>query len=110
MSFGENFMKYLSIILAFVTLLFGCSKDCDFLLPSCLRQKIKDKEIQTGGSIKRYDSPVGHVYEVYQGDFANVYDKNCNVVCTLGGFVGVTDCVNGTDTLLLTNPVVVWEE
>jgi hypothetical protein len=105
-------MKKPFVILTSIFFLFllGCSKDCDSLLPNCLREKINDKEIQPNGSIIRYNSSKGHVYEVYSGDFSNVFDENCSIVCSLGGFVGVIDCVNGTDTLVLTNPVVVWEE
>jgi hypothetical protein len=104
-------MKYPILTLALLVFIFvGCAKDCDSLLPTCLRKKMERNEIQTNGPITRYDTKKGHVFEIILGDFSNVYDENCNVVCTLGGFVGVTDCVNGADTLELTNPVVVWEE
>lgn len=104
-------MKYSVLTLAFLLfILVGCAKDCDNLLPPCLRKKIERNEIQTNSAITRYDTKKGHVYEIILGDFSDVYDENCNVICSLGGFVGVIDCVNGTDTLELTNPVVVWEK
>jgi hypothetical protein len=101
-------MKKLALTPIIVLLLLGCKKECDSLLPNCLHEKIKDGEIH--GSITRYNSSKGHLYEVILGDFSDLLDDNCNVVCMLGGFVGVTDCVNNGDTLELTSPVVVWEE
>lgn len=101
-------MKKLVLTSAIAVLILGCRKDCHTSLPDCLNDKIKNNEIH--GNITRYDSSKGHVYEVYGGDFSTIYDKNCEVVCTLGGFVGVIDCVNNGDTLVLSKPVVVWEE
>lgn len=100
-------MKKLTFITFFTILLFGCQKDCESLLPNCLKEKIKAKEIH--GAITRYNSSIGHVYEVFPGDFSDVYDENCDIVCSLGGFVGVVDCVIDGDTLVLTNPVVIRE-
>ena len=101
-------MKKFAFTSIIALVLFSCKKDCDSLLPNCLNDKIKDKEIH--GSITRYNSSKGHLYEVYLGDFSNVYNEDCDIVCSLGGFVGIIDCVNNGDTLVLTNPVVVWEE
>ncbi len=79
-------------------------------MPNCLSEKIKHKHIQPSGAVTRYTTQKGFVFEIYVGDGADVYDEECNIICFLGGFVGNTTCVDGTDTLAFSNPVVVWEE
>lgn len=88
----------------------GCGKDNDSLLPKCLSEKINDKDSQLHGAITRYSTQKGYVYENYSGSGADVYDGKCNIICFLGGVAGNTICVDGSDTLVFSNPVVVWEE
>ena len=103
-------MKKLVLLIVSIGIFVGCNKDCYSLLPKCLNEKIDKQELNPSGAITRYTTQKGFVYEVFLGDFADIFDEKCKVVCTLGGFAGNTICFDGTDTLTLSNPVVVWEE
>ncbi len=101
-------MKKIVFLLFNLSFFFGCSKDGYSKLPKCLLEKINANEIHPSSTITRYTTQSGFVFENYNGDGADVYNEECTIICFLGGFVGNTVCAVDGDTLVLTDPVIVW--
>lgn len=114
-------MKY--ILLAIFTLsiaCLSCRKDdddaCPDALPICLLDEFENFKVDggCGSSISMFSSKLGHVYvfrrQICPDAFDDVYDKNCNLICQLGGFVGISNCVVDKDTIKFSDEIILWEK
>ncbi len=93
----------------------SCNKDED--IPACIKKEI-DASVPIGEielvRVERYEFQDEKVYVFnYEGgaDFQTpVFDENCNSVCALGGFAGITECREQEFYGNATLEEVVWEK
>ncbi len=93
----KDHMKYLLIIGLFFT--FSCSSD-DLDIPLCIDEileEFKKDACRESGDLTLWNFNGQEVYCFQKGNCiadgtADIYDENCNLLCSLGGFAGVTEC------------------
>jgi hypothetical protein len=91
-------MKSLFVKAAFFCLIFFLSS-CEKkeIIPNCIALKIKEY-IAASPEYRRvylynFDQKDAYLFQDFFPDSTyEVYDKNCNKICTLGGFIGATTC------------------
>lgn len=113
-------MKILPLV--FLTfLLFGCrqAEEIDSEHEDCMKAKISafkhsPEACTSGASIYTYRFQGKIVYVFNPGNctadfFSNVYDKNCNLVCSLGGIAGNITCNGKNFADEATDETLVWK-
>lgn len=114
----RNIVKLLLATL--VIILSGCKKeDLKVEVPGCIEKEINtfkkspfacDEEAK----VVRYDFQNKQVYLFKPGNCGadmptNIYDSNCNLICTLGGLAGNILCNAEIFFENATNEILVWE-
>lgn len=110
---------------AFIVIISSCEdNDPPFppapALSACIEQKVQEyKDASACGidsaRVTRYYTQIGYVYH-FSYDYcccdypSPILDAECNEVCALGGFGGVSKCIYNSEELALQNPVVIWEK
>jgi hypothetical protein len=115
-------MKTLKVIPPVLLLLslFGCEKlDLKVDVPNCIEGKIRefkksDLSCNSGAEVLRYDFQGSYVYVFQPGNCGadmpvKIYNSNCDLLCTLGGFEGRTYCNGESFDSSATNEVLVWQ-
>jgi len=86
-------------------------------VPSCIQKRINNfnrvEACDEGASVYEYFFQGETVYVFSMGDCgadqsANVYDTNCNRICTLGGFTGNLECNGEVFGEKASNKKLVW--
>jgi hypothetical protein len=114
-------MKPLNIIIATLILAFSnCqTSDVEIETPECMDQLIQEFEndvnfCETGKSVYRYVFQNQFVYVFNPGDcgadmMSNVYDEECNLICSLGGIAGIILCNDENFSQGATDETLIWE-
>ena len=97
----------------------GCEKlGLKIDVPNCIENKIKEFKdsplaCDSRAKVLRYYFLDSQVYVFEPGDCGadlptDVYDSNCNIICTLGGYAGNTICQGVNFEENATNKILVW--
>jgi len=109
-----------SILIILLITLSGCEK-LDFLIdiPDCIEKEIKEFKksplaCDSDAQVLRYDFQDSQVFVFKPGNCGEdlpekVYDNNCNLICTLGGFEANSICDSIDFDENATNKVLVWK-
>ena len=98
----------------------GCEDfDLHEAVPKCIEKKIKEfrkswTTCDSGAKVNRYEFQGMEVYVFGPGTCgadmsATVYDKQCNSLCSLGGFTGNIMCNGVVFADYATNKILIWE-
>lgn len=90
-------MKTTLLILVLLAAVHSCKKGDSVDMPACMAERIAEFDNTIAlDSVVKYRF---HNKDVYLFDHsqccdigAPIYDSECNVICTMGGFIGNTDC------------------
>ncbi len=108
-------------LLILTSLLFGCDfvEDVDAEHGDCIKARISAFKHSTeactdGASIYSYQFQGGRVYVFNPGNcvadfFSDVYDEDCNLVCSLGGIAGNIMCNEENFSDKATDETLVWK-
>lgn len=88
-------------------------------VPKCMEQEIEefkndDTYCETGKSVYRYYFQDKFVYVFNPGDcgadmMSDVYDENCNKICSLGGIAGNLTCLDANFWENATSETLIWQ-
>jgi hypothetical protein len=112
-------LRFFAIILILIAC-FSCEKlELQVDVPGCIESKIKDFKrsdlsCNSGAEVLRYDFQGRQVFVFQPGNCGadmpiKIYDSNCNLLCTLGGFEGRSYCNGELFYTNATNRVLVWK-
>ncbi|MBI5915552.1 MAG: hypothetical protein HY842_09260 [Bacteroidetes bacterium] len=111
-------MKKLIFSIFAISIFFACNKlDLPEGTPDCIEKEICEFKSSyddcMGMKVSRFDTQVGVVYYFDYSScggeaYADVYDENCNQICSLGGIVFVP-CKSDTIFLTFSNELIIWE-
>lgn len=114
-------MRTFNIIIAILIFAFAnCQKnEVSIETPECIEQLILEFETdvnfcETGKSVYRYTFQDQFVYVFNPGDcgadmMSNVYDEECNLICSLGGIAGNIQCNDENFSGGATEGNLIWE-
>lgn len=108
--------KYLFVLLAFS--IFSCTEDADPVTPDCVEDLLTDFQSTTdciGDNLASWDFQGEKVYCFAYGTclsvgVADIYDAECNKLCTLGGANGLTTCDGIPWLENASNERTIWEK
>ncbi len=107
-------MKKTALIILLAVSALGCpNKDKS----DCIQDKIAtfENDNWANGKITRYTFQGADVYFLNDGSFIadglfEVVDEDCNIICSLGGLAGITECNGEIFDDVAVEEEVIWEE